>query len=73
MNHDKARAERPPLGLTPKRVHDQIRQVEILEAMYRYSSAGKVIPPEWIIELGDVSFCLRQTPSIAIPTGDANT
>ena len=43
--------EKPPLGLTPKSIHDQGRAVDILEAMKRYVYADKPIPVEWIDEL----------------------
>lgn len=43
--------ERPPLGLTPKRVHDETRALDIIDALRRYAEAGKAVPPEWIDEL----------------------
>lgn len=42
---------KPPLGLRPKYVWLQERRDEIMDAMNRYSHAGKVVPVEWIEEL----------------------
>lgn len=47
-------AEKPPLGLKPKRIYDRIRAVDILEAMSRYIYADKLIPKEWFYELMDL-------------------
>ena len=44
-------SKRPPLGLMPKKIHDEKRIESILEAMIRYTKEGKSIPPEWISEL----------------------
>lgn len=40
-------AEKPPIGLRPRKIVAQDRLVEILEAMLRYANEGKVIPDEW--------------------------
>jgi hypothetical protein len=40
----------PPLGLKPKKLHDQERLIEIIDAMYRYVSTNNVIPAEWFAE-----------------------
>lgn len=48
---------KPPRGLMPKEIYErecnEKRIVDILEAMARYSEAGKVIPVKWIEELGN--------------------
>lgn len=44
-------AEKPPLGLMPRRIWDEKRRMDITEAMLRYSEVGKKIPDEWIEEL----------------------
>lgn len=46
--------EKPPLGLKPKWIHDKQRKREIIEAMERYSNAGKPIPAEWVEELKEL-------------------
>jgi hypothetical protein len=46
--------EKPPLGLVPRYVRDTQRLQEILEAMHRYSAAGKVIPKLWSDELAEL-------------------
>lgn len=44
----------PPLGLTPKYIHDAVRINQIFGAMMRYSESNMIIPLEWIIELQDL-------------------
>lgn len=41
----------PPVGLIPKKVHDNHRINEIFDAMKRFSEAEYPIPIEWIDEL----------------------
>lgn len=41
----------PPVGLIPKKVHDNHRVDEIFNAMKRFSKAEYPIPIEWIDEL----------------------
>jgi hypothetical protein len=41
---------KPPVGLKPKKLHDQERLIEIIDAMYRYVSTDNVIPAEWFAE-----------------------
>lgn len=40
----------PPLGLTPRWVQDEIRLMDIVNAMHRYVSKNRPIPLEWIDE-----------------------
>jgi hypothetical protein len=42
---------RPPLGITPKNMHDDFRVKDLIKAMSRYSESSKSIPIEWIDEL----------------------
>jgi hypothetical protein len=44
-------ANRPPLGLTPKSIHDRVREEEIISAMVRYLKVRKAIPDSWLSEL----------------------
>lgn len=58
-NHDKkgvvmAELAKPPLGLTPRAIHDFNRIREIVEAIERYADAEKPIPLEWVDELKDL-------------------
>jgi hypothetical protein len=46
---------KPPLGLRPKSAVNIGRMKEILEAMLRYTDAGKKIPVEWFGELDDLN------------------
>jgi len=43
-------AGKPPIGLRPKYIVDQLRKKEILQASKRYIDAGKDVPQEWIEE-----------------------
>tara|TARA_R110000772_G_C13203340_1_gene430288 strand:- start:359 stop:970 length:612 start_codon:yes stop_codon:yes gene_type:complete len=42
---------KPPFGLTPKSIHDGIREEEIISAMIRYLKDRKPIPEAWFTEL----------------------
>jgi hypothetical protein len=48
-------SEKPPLGLTPKRIWIEGRIKEISLAIVRYVEAGKLkyIPVEWVNELAE--------------------
>lgn len=50
---------KPPVGLRPKHVLNELRAIEILEAMTRYVNAGKCIPNEWINELDNLNAFMR--------------
>jgi len=45
---------KPPLGLTPKYVWEELRRREILAAMQRYAIAEKAAPIEWCNELAEL-------------------
>ena len=42
--------EKPPLGLLPKRIHDENRLKDIEEAIERYDAQKMTIPISWLIE-----------------------
>ena len=42
--------KKPPLGLMPKRIHDEQRLDLVKEAIYRRLHIFLTIPPEWIVE-----------------------
>lgn len=52
---DKADIAKPPVGLLPRKIHRTFRIEELLLAMQRQVSAGKIIPPEWIHELRELN------------------
>lgn len=56
--------ERGPLGLKPRKLHDEQRLQELLAAMTRFTEAGKEIPEAWIVELFTVNKG-AQTPIIS--------
>ena len=43
--------QKPPLGVMPKMIWDNIRVNDIMDAMQRYAVAEKPIPVEWLEEL----------------------
>lgn len=55
--HFKKLENKPPLGIVPKRIHDDERKLAIFEAMERYVSNEFIIPIEWIKELKEL--CLQ--------------
>lgn len=58
--------EQLPVGLRPKWVVDELRRVEILEAMLRYASANPPVatPGEWLLELDELSDIQRPSQEI---------
>jgi hypothetical protein len=42
---------KPPLGLKPKKLHNECRVNDIYSAIKRYHEAGRIVPSEWIDEL----------------------
>ena len=52
--------EKPPLGLTPKYIHDNMRISEIINAVYRYMDVRKEIPEEWIKEYNELCINLNK-------------
>jgi len=46
--------KKPPLGLIPRKIKDQQRLEEILEALDRYIYAKKAIPINWIEEYNEL-------------------
>jgi hypothetical protein len=47
-------AERVPLGVKPKEIHDTIRALDILDAMERYAKASMPVPAKWVLELKEL-------------------
>ena len=47
-------SEKPPLGLEPKYIHDNMRISEIIKAVYRHMDVRKEIPEEWIREYNEL-------------------
>lgn len=46
---------KPPLGLSPRKLHDMKRIEEIMFAIDRYIASEKQIPSDCLKELGDLS------------------
>lgn len=47
--------KKPPLGLVPRNIANNLRMKEIILAMNRYVADNKKIPSEWINELVDLN------------------
>lgn len=52
--------ELPPIGLRRKEFWKHKRVEEIVEAMYRFYEANKVIPSEWADELSELLHDLEE-------------
>lgn len=48
------RIKKAPIGLTPKKIRDDQRRTEIIEAIARYSKARKKVPVNWIEEFKEL-------------------
>ena len=46
--------QKPPLGITPRWLYDEMRATEIAEGMARYIAARKEIPEEWTKEYNEL-------------------
>jgi hypothetical protein len=55
-------ANKPPLGLVPKYIHDSQRGLAIIQAMDRYAIANMQIPLEWAQELYDLTRDAQENP-----------
>lgn len=65
---------KPPLGLKPRKIHDQDRMNEIISAVERYSKASMPIPKEWTDELRDiVNQGCRSNQSDSLSHGDSES
>jgi hypothetical protein len=51
----KEKLTKPPLGLRPKWLVDELRIEEVKNAMERYIEVNKPIPIEWINEYNDLA------------------
>ena len=51
--------QKPPLGITPRFIVDELRAIDILNASIRYVLSKKHIPTEWLFELEDINYRLN--------------
>jgi hypothetical protein len=54
------RPEKPPIGVTPRFVHDRQRLQEIKNAVSAYMETGFPIPVEWIKEYNELSQTMKK-------------
>lgn len=55
-----AKKEKPPLGLTPRHIHLENRQHDIIDALTRYAASRKPLPQAWLQELLDIQDFLTE-------------
>ena len=46
---------KPPLGIMPRHIHDEIRRQELGEAIVRYIEASLPVPLEWVEEYNELA------------------
>lgn len=44
----------PPLGVTPRYIHDERRAEELAAAIIRYADCGLPIPTDWVAEYNEL-------------------
>ena len=47
-------SSKPPIGITPRWLLDEEREIEIRRAITRYTIAGYPVPDEWYEELNEI-------------------
>jgi hypothetical protein len=47
-------SERPPLGIMPRYIWNEKRLEDLRDAIYRYISAVRPVPAEWIEEYNEL-------------------
>jgi len=57
---------RPPIGVMPMKLWREQRQVDLKEAIVRYTLADMPVPKDWIAELQTVNSWLQPEPEIEI-------
>ena len=48
-------SEKPPIGLMPRKLHEEQRMADIASAIIRRVAAGKTVRIQWIDELHDLA------------------
>lgn len=56
----KMNSKKPPLGLRPRYIAEEMRIREIEDAVARYKNADKVVPSEWVDELLELRDSVRK-------------
>lgn len=52
--------EKPPLGLMPRKIHDERRLHDVANAINRYIAHGYEIPTEWVEEYNGLVNRIRE-------------
>lgn len=47
-------ANKPPLGIKPRRIHDEERVRELRACIARYMQAGYHLDPDWVSEYNEI-------------------
>lgn len=73
-------AQKPPMGVKPRHIHDMERFREIIDAINRYSDANLPVPKEWVREIRDIYYTaldklqpIERTAEWIIPTNAADS
>lgn len=53
-------SKKPPLGLRPRYIAEEMRIREIEDAVARYKNADKIVPSEWVDELLELRDSVRK-------------
>lgn len=48
------KSQRPPLGLMPRKIHQDNRFRDVADAINRYCNTGLKIPVKWVKEYNDL-------------------
>lgn len=49
------RREKPPLGVAPRHIHDEMRRQDLAAAITRYAETGNEAPVEWVEEYNELT------------------
>ena len=52
--------KKPPLGVMPRYVHDEMRRQDLIGAITRYINDGAMVPLEWVKEYNELTKRLRE-------------
>lgn len=71
IKNQKDMSIKPPLGLTPRKFHDEARYVEVCGAISRYYNANMPIPLEWVEEFNHLVLHVNKNPGNLITKTDS--
>ena len=54
--------KKPPLGVTPRYIHDERRRLGLMDAIVNYMDADEQVPLEWVEEYNELTARKETTP-----------